>query len=336
MAFIISILIFASPAVQVRNTIEGRVVSPERRGVDNIRVILQNDVYSQIGMTYTDGSGRFSFRGLASGTYIIQVEPAGTDYERQSQTVEANPLNVRRGSSGRSSGGEIFRVDFVLKLPAARTKTDAAVGTIFAQDVPEQAKQEFLKGLKSLDKDDFDSAAASLNRALEIFPDYYAALDLLGTKYVERREYQTALPLLARAVEVNKNGWHAFYSLGITLAETNRRAEGIIALRRAYELNPESVNTQMRLGLELAKEDQSRDEAIAILKKAASAAKNSYPEVYLALAQLQSKNRQYAEAADSLEAYLKAVPQAEQQAEKRAQIKKLIEQLRQKASAQAR
>lgn len=351
-------------AQQGRNSIEGTVTDREGRPLINTRVFLQDDSYSQLAMAYTDGSGRFRFTRLASGNYNVQVDPLGTDYERQSQRVEAVPFSPVAGA------GEIFRVNFQLKLKkmagTAAAANNNAADTIFYQNVPDAAKQEFARGRKNVEKGDFDAGAASLKSALGIFPDYYEAMELLGTEYVKRHEYQSALPLLERAVVINENGWRGFYSLGIALTESNRATQAVTALRRAVELNPRSPNPYMRLGMALAVADATRAEAIQTFKKVVAMENRNIPEAYLYLgrlydmsgqlapaienmksyasyapktdqqlpqallylAEMYSRNHQFNEAAEAVEASLRAAPNTSQ----REKLAKLAEQLRQKAA----
>ena len=72
---------------QGRNTVEGRVTTSDNRPLENVRVFLLSDFYGQLAQTYTDGSGRYQFRGLRRANYYVQVEPSGTGYERQTQRV---------------------------------------------------------------------------------------------------------------------------------------------------------------------------------------------------------------------------------------------------------
>ena len=315
---------------QGRNSIEGRITTAENSPLVNVRVFLLNDGYGQRGQTYTDGSGRYHFRNLGTGNYYVQVEPAGTGYERQSQRVEVSPYAPAGG------GGETFRVDFVLKPEKPLTKTrlsedvtPGANNVLFAQDIPQTAKEAYQQGEQSLKKNDLKMAEVSLTHAIEIFPDYYDALDLLGSEYVKHDYFDVAAPLLAHAVEINRNAWHSFYGLGVSLLELGRRTEGLDALRRAVALNSKSINATMRLGLELAKDDQHKDEAIKLLSSVTHMAGKRLPDAYLILASLYSKNKQYEQAADALQAYLPASPTKEQ----RESVKIKIEELRQKARA---
>ena len=315
--------------IQGRNAIEGRITTPDNKSLENVRVFLLSDTYGQRGQTYTDGSGRYHFRNLGAGNYYVQVEPAGTGYERQSQRIEVNPYDP----SG-SGGAEIFRLDFVLK-PEKPIKPNGTMGenvapgadsVVFLQDVPAAAKEAYQQGAQSLKKEDLKMAEVGLTHAIELFPDYYDALEMLGSEYVKHAFYDSAVPLLAHAVEINKNAWHSFYGLGVALIELGKRKEGIDALRQSVALNPKSINATMRLGLELEKEGQYTDEAIKLLSNVTRMAGKRLPDAYLALASLYSRNKQYREEADALQEFLQASPTSEQ----REQIKRKIEELRQK------
>jgi tetratricopeptide (TPR) repeat protein len=314
---------------QGRNSIEGNIVTSDNKVLENSRVFLLNDGYSQVKQTYADASGRYQFKNLNAGDYYVQVEPAGSGYERQMQRVEVNPFTL-----GRRPGAEIFRVDFVLKPDKSGKRTAPlekvpvrANGLVFYQDVPVTAKAAYQLGVQSLSKDDLKTAEVNFIEAIKIFPDFYEALDVLGSEYVKHAVYDAAVPLLTHAVEINKDGWHALYSLGVALVESNKRADGLGALHRAVELNPKSINASMRLGLELAKDSQTREEAIKALTNVTQLAGKHLPEAYLVLASLYSKNKQYREAANALEGYLQSSPATNQ----RESIKRKIQELRHKA-----
>jgi tetratricopeptide (TPR) repeat protein len=289
-----------------------------------MRVILKDDGYAQVATARTDAAGRFRFGRLVSGNYYVEVEPDATNYERKTERVEIRPFNARRGSPS----GEVFRIELILKVKSPPRDARFENKVVFYQPVPETAKKEYTTALKALEKNSFDDASSSLKRAIELFPDYYDALELLGTELVRRKQYNEAVPLLSHAAEINKSGWRAFYSLGIAQAELNQRFDSLQALKRAAELNPNSANVHMRLGMELAKAEETRADAIASLKRVSQIAGNSIPQVYWYLGALYNKAGQWREAADAFESFLKADPQAGE----RDKIKQIIKQLREKAS----
>lgn len=328
--WVLLVALAAPRVVMAQNIIEGRVTTEDGRSTENMRVFLIDDGSQQRAMTYVDASGRFRF-SAAKGTYLVQVEAAGSDYEPQSVRVEIfNPF-ARRSTP--------THVDIVLKLRDQLKRERAApppgsANIVFSQNVPQPAREAYEKASQSLAKNDLSNAVNLLKRALEIFPDYFDALETLGSEYVKQRSYDEAIPSLRRALQVNDKGWRSHYALGVALAETKQREEGIVELRRAVELNPESPNTNMRLGMELAKNQQTYAEAIRALEKVKSLAGKSIPDAYFYLASLYSKQEQYAEAADALETYLAAMPNAD--ATQRAQYQRAIERLRQKATAKGK
>lgn len=323
MRYILVILLLAVTARAQSNSIEGIVSAADSRGLQNVRVFLLNGGYSQIGMVYTDTAGRYRFSRLPAAEYYVQVEPAGTDYEPQTQRIQINPLSIR-------GGGELVRLDFVLTKKASTVKRPSITGNIFYQDVPPAALKEFKEGQKRIEKNDFSKAEQSLKRALEIFPDYYDALDLLGSEYIKLGKHDLGVPLLQRAIEVNRVGWHSYYSLGVAMLELKQTQDGVQSLRRACELNPESPNANMRLGMALAGSSETQEEAIACFNRCAVKAGKQIPDVYLYLASLYSKRSQYKEAIDALESYLKVIPDGEGQSQQREKIRQVIEQMRKK------
>jgi tetratricopeptide (TPR) repeat protein len=310
---------------QARSTIDGRVTSPDGRGLAMIQVSLQNDGYAFSGMVYTDGSGHFRFPNLRSGTYYVTVEPGSTFYERQTLRIEVVPFNERRGG-----GGELFRADVIMRLRKDYNGAPHSSAVVFYQFVPDAAKKEFNRGMKRLGKSEFDEGFTSLKRAIEIFPDYYDALELLGTEYVKRQMYEPAVPLLTRAVELNKSGWRGFYSLGIAQYNLNQHNQAAQLLRRAVELDPDDSNAKMWLGIALSQDVATRAEAIQTLEKLVRKAKNKVPMAYLYLGGLYAKNDQYREAARAFENLLRAAPQINE----RDKIRQLIEEYKQKAKLQ--
>lgn len=327
-----SIAFPSSASLQARNTIDGRVSTSDGRSISNARITLQNDSYSNVGSSYTDAAGRFRFMNIANGNYNVILEPGpGTpDFERQSQWVQAQAFNSRR-----SGGGEVFRVDFVIKPRASSNPVLHNSGVdpnviVFHQDIPENARKEYGRGIKQIEKGDVNSATQSLKKAIEIFPNYYDALELLGTQFVKSKDYNSAKPLLIKAVEINRDGWRGFYSLGIAQMETKEPSEGIKSLKRAAELNPESPNVNMRLGMAIAPYDSARAEAIHSFERVTQLAKDSVPLAYFYLGVLYGKSERYGEAADTLEHFLHIYPQAGEQDK----LKQIIAQYRQKSKEQ--
>jgi tetratricopeptide (TPR) repeat protein len=186
------------------NSISGHV-SDSRNAIPNRQVELLNDVDSVIQRTKTDSSGLFAFRRLSSGIFQIRVQTCGTSYIGQTKQVQLERTRA------------FEQVDFVLGTKQGPSMT-ANSGAVFVQEVPEQARKEYERGSELLEKtDQRREGVETLKKAIEIFPLYFAALELLGTEYVKQQEYEPAIPVLTKAIEVNRRAYPGVRALGGTI-----------------------------------------------------------------------------------------------------------------------
>src|SRR5215208_1729200 len=71
-----------------------------------VRVSLLSDNYQTIRTILVDASGRFQFRGLNQGVYLVKVESTNSEFEEQTQRIEFQGTGRRRGAGGE----EVFPV----------------------------------------------------------------------------------------------------------------------------------------------------------------------------------------------------------------------------------
>ena len=304
-------------AYTVVNRIEGVVWSPSRLPVSEIYVELINENYFTLKRIRTDSTGRFSFVSVPRGQYTIKVLTSGTNYIEHAERVDL--LNMLQGSS------DTVYVDIYLKFD--RNKVNSGLGEItevvFVQEVPEDARKLYKKGVKDLQ----EKGEAGLNEiagAVNIFPTYFDALNLLGREYVARKEYQKSIPYLIRSIDVNQRSFSSFYALAYACYQLNHRPEALEASRGAIILQPASVNAQLLYGT-LLRLDRSYEKAEKALLEARKLSTNKrVPEIHWQLALLYNKLGRNQEAADELEIYLKIQPDARDKKE----IQNLIAKLR--------
>lgn len=314
---------------QGRNEIYGSVFGDGRRPLADIYVELLDDFNAPLRHTKTDGTGRFTFGGLVNGRYIVKALPYGTDYIEQEQEVILSSVSATVGS-----GSDTQHVTFYLRLneriyagPFA-----AGPGVVFAQSVPPAAQKLFEEGVRYLHNKKEREGFESLKKSIEIFPDYYLALDRLGAEYAMRglknaAYLNAAFALLTHAVEVNPRGFSSVFGLGWTQYHLGMNAAAIETLRRATTLYGKAADAYLWLGKALRRAS-SNVEAEAALKRANELTKGKFSEAHWQLAELYNQEKRYREAADELELYLKTFPAKAADAEK---IRKLIKQLREQA-----
>jgi len=313
-------LAVALPFQQNTNSISGHVSTSQRGPLPDLRVELLNEVDTVIQTVKTDGSGLFVFRKLSDGTFQVRVQTSGTNYVTQTKRVEL--------SRPHGFGAAFEEVEFVLSSKRT-TPATAKPGVVFVQEVPEQARKLYQKASELLEKSDKrKEALATLKSAIEVYPQYFDALEMLGTEQVKEREYEPAIPVLTKALEVNSRAYNSCFALGVAQYNLKQLQPAIESFRRAVSLNDRSINANLWLGIAL-RQTSKLDEAEASLKRADALADSKLPEVHWQLALLFNQLKRYKEAADELEVFLKVQPDA-RDAEL---IKKLIKRLREQSVA---
>lgn len=304
----------------------GNVRDNTGKPISSIRISLVDENYQPIRTIFTDTAGRFTFNGLGSGRYYLRVEPAGMPFEEQTVSFELQSLRLRGGG-----GAEPYPIDVVVKRKGEATKAAERSGTVFAQTIPDAAKAEYQHGLDSVNDNKSDQAIEALKKAIELFPDYYLALELLGTEYVKRSEFDPAVPLLTHALEVNHTASKSMYWLGVAHLKSNRPAEALRWLKNAAEIDSSNANVYMMLGLAYGGNGEFGESENAF-KKAYQLAGDQVADVHLYLASIYNRQARYNEAVRELELYLKEVKGLKDPT----QIKTMISKMKEKEKAKAK
>lgn len=296
------------------NSISGHVSDARRTPIPDLQVELLNDVDSVIQRTKTDSSGLFMFRRLTNGVFQVRVQTYGTSYIGQTTRVQLERTRA------------FEQVDFVLATRQTASTT-ATAGTVFVQEVPAQARKEYERGAALLQKtEQRKEGLETLKKAIELFPLYFDALELLGTEYVKQQEYEPAIPVLTKAIEVNRRAYQSLHALSVAQYNLKQLPQAVESMRRAITLNQKSSNANLWLGM-LLRQTAKLDEAETYLKQADQLAASKSPDAHWQLALLFNQLKRYKEAADELELFLKIQPNAKDTE----LIKKLIQRFRQQS-----
>ncbi|MGB4604399.1 MAG: tetratricopeptide repeat protein, partial [Bacteroidales bacterium] len=60
---------------------------------------------------------------------------------------------------------------------------------------------------------DYDNALNDLNKAIDLYPDYYLAYNMLGNIYFDQEQYDAALKYYQKAIELNPDYVVAYYNV---------------------------------------------------------------------------------------------------------------------------
>ncbi|HSK72181.1 MAG TPA: tetratricopeptide repeat protein [Pyrinomonadaceae bacterium] len=305
----------------VLNTIQGMVWDPYNQPVSDVYVELQNELGMTLSRQRTTNSGRFVFTGLSSGSFKVTVLTYGTDYLQQTQDVQI--VNLTRTMSDQAF------VEFHLKYdPRKITLGSGGVPEeVFVQEgISDEARKHYRKGVELL-AGKKDKGLTEIERALQISPNYFDALNRLGNEYVQRKEYRKAVPHLIKAIDINQRSFSSFYALAYAAHQLGHKPEAVEAARAATIIKPASVNGQVLYGTVL-RVNGNYDRAEKALLQAKTLSKKPVPEVHWQLALLYNKLGRNREAAEQLETYLKVQPDGADKKE----IQDLIAKLRTQAS----
>ncbi len=302
-------------------TIFGTIRDEEGRAVSSVRVSLDDENYQPKGTVFADSSGHYQFRNLRPGSYYLRVEPTGLPFEEYSQQLDLLSLSRRA-----STYDEPMLVDVVLKQKKSRTApNNTPPGVIFVQVIPPAAREQYDIGASSIKDKTSQLGIDALKRAIEIYPDYFNALELLGTEYVKLGQFQVAVPILIRAVAINNRAASSMYALGVAYLKLNSPAEAIQWLETAAAQDSGNPNIYMMLGLAYGN-NLAMNQAESALKKAYQIGRARAADAHLFLAGIYDKQERYGEAWRELELYLKEA----EGLKNKTQIKDMIVRLKEK------
>lgn len=321
-ALVLTYALAIQPLIMLQGffTVFGTVRDEDGRVVSSVRVSIVDENYQPRGTVIADTSGHYRFRNLRPGSYVLRVEPSGLPYEEFSKQIDLYSLTPRA-----STFEEPTVEDIVLKHKRSRSNSIGTPGVVFLQVVPPAAREEFEHAQTSIRDKNSAAGIAGLKRAIEIFPDYFDALELLGTEYVKLKQFESAIPILTRALAVNNKSASSLYALGVAQLKLGQYNASIETLRSAIDLNPANHNSSLMLGVAYG-ESGSLDQAEWALKMAYQLGGANASDAHLYLAGIYDKRKKYGEAAHELELYLKEAKGLKD----KSQIKEMIVRLKAK------
>lgn len=260
---------------------------------------------------YTDSRGEFEFTRLGITEYVVRVRMDG--YLPVERLVN---MNVEVGGRG-----SVFNVTLLLepdpdRAPKATAPAGAALSAR-ALKVPEQAREEFEKGLRELKRDELEKSVPHFQKAIEIYPDFDEAYVQLGLAFFLQGKRSDSLRTLARAIDVYPKNARAFALLGKVGLATNQLEPSIDALEEALLLDETLWGARVDLGTALWRAKRF-DEALPYAQRA-HAMRVGEPSTCVLLATLLADLGRSAEALQEIDFFLaiypehKVVPQVRQQ-----------------------
>lgn len=292
-------------------TIYGKVSLPDGKPASRVTVQLTG----ALGLSQqaaTDDQGQYELFNIPSGRFTLSV----VNPDDPSQT--SDPVSV---DTSRVAGQRVL-VHLHLKKPVsvAAAETPDPVVTVreMTEKIPPKARKAYEEGLREKARGRLDRAEAKLNTAIRLYPGYFQALTARGELFLSRGRCREALEDFGEALIHYPNHGPALRGSGYCLLEQNRLQESIRNLEEAIRIEPGHHDAHLFLGIALLATNQGPG-AEENLRRALNLDSRRAVTAHIYLAQLYAAAQNYRAAAQEINAYLDAQPNAPNAARLRAQ-----------------
>lgn len=260
--------------------------------------------------TYADRSGAFRFKEVPAGTYtLIAHIPLEGEFRK---TVEVGP----------SFADSRKRIN--LEVRADRLDSQESGHVVSATDlaIPADAKREYLKAMSLLERKDVEGAVASLQKAVQIAPNFVECWNHLGTIAYTTRKYAEAEKYFRIALEHDAGAYSPTVNLGGTLLSSGRFEESLDLNRQAVRMMPDDALAQSQLGMSYYFLGRY-DEAESNLKQAKALDPAHFTLPQLLLAAIFERKGNLPGAVEELEDFLRRHPDSDRAPSVRSEVESL-------------
>ena len=264
-----------------------------------------------------DNRGRFRFANLPRGQYVVSVS---------ARCLSAPPQQAELHVVFRSY--LLFELKPDNSAPDCRKAGEAGAPGLVDARVPEEARKEYDRAAAALAKGKDADALARLRRAVEVYPDFFAAHMLTASAHTKAGRLEEAETSLERAAKIDARSSAALVSLGEVRRRLKKHAEAEESLSAALKLEEASWQAHLALGRLYLDTNRARSAAPHIGR--ALQLKPDFPDAHLFAGNLLLKLNEPARALAEYEEYLRLAPNGDYSAPTR----ELVGRLRKTLSAQ--
>lgn len=177
---------------------------------------------------FTDKNCNVSFFGVSPGAYRLVI--SGRDFAG----VETSEITFDRFDSGP------VEVEVPRARPHGETALTSTSTSVADLKIPKRAAKEFSKANQAMARQDWKSAADSLDRAVGIYPQYAAAYNNLGVVDARLGDRTKEAKDLEQAIVIDSRYVDAYVNLARMDIAENKFPDAEMQLRKAVSLSPEN------------------------------------------------------------------------------------------------
>ncbi len=173
--------------------------------------------------------------------------------------------------------------------------------------IPSKALRAFEQGIELLAKKDPAGSLPHFQRAISEYPGYYEAFDRIGAADLKLWRLPEAEQAFRKSIDVSGGQYaHPLLALGAILTGQEKFAEAESVTRHGLDLDPDSWRGHYYLGLALFGLNRMSEAEESV--REALRRKTDFPEAYLLLADIHSREENYPSLVSDLNEYLKLAP----------------------------
>ena len=236
---VIALLVsFSSVAAWAKNFIKGQVRYENGQPASRVVVRLRSEMAGYIDETKTDDIGKFEFDGLNLSTYHLTIE--GQGFRPYSSDLDITMSKM---------AFELITLHFAKDPNAKEGSAEVPSGSMNARiaQIPPKARKEFDAGKQGMQGPDPSVSVVHFQKAIELYPQYAEAYQLLGVMHLQSGKFTDAEPALQKATEIEPNLSTAYFALGICRNYMAKYPEAESALLKGLELDPQSADGHYEL-----------------------------------------------------------------------------------------
>lgn len=290
-------------AQQTLGTVVGEV-RVERGDFPPQRVLVQLIMRGAVmESTYTDEQGKFGFYALPENLYFVDIDDE--HYQPVHERAELSPVGLTA----------VVRVTLI---PREGVKDEKPASQLsgsnpnvmdvreYAKRFPKNAFKEFQKGVKSDGEGKKQEAIRHYQKALQIAPAFYPALNNLGSDRLALNDLPGARGEFQKVIQLNQSDAAGYLNLANVCMLMGQLPDAQRFLDEGLRLQPDSALGRFLLG-SLDMRTGKLPEAEQALRQAVQL--NPFmPQARLQLVNVLLKERKNAEALDQLQGFIKAFP----------------------------
>jgi Tfp pilus assembly protein PilF len=217
--------------------LRGQVEPPPRRA----KVTIEAAASAFTATTTVDSKGRFRFRNLSPGPYMVIVVEPGVGVNGQSVDVTPGLADA----NGRVETTIPFSASTISPATPQRRNTISVAELA----IPERARREFTEAQKLHRKQDTPGAIQHLKKALDIAPKFTMAWNELGTIAYRARNWGEAESCFRKVLDLRPSALMPILNLGGVLLYSGNYREALPYNKLAVERSSKHPLANFQLGM---------------------------------------------------------------------------------------